>query len=140
MEKNELEFNEDWIKINNNDVPEGEYVVTDFSQNANGVRILLEDGIHTNEIFFDGIPILVSNSIEGLRMRTWSEVQLKYNDKFIFRKSFLFEVKKSELIKWCIHESCGFFEENQLRHYCIITCEEMLDIISTFEPIIRNIN
>ena len=24
MEKNELEFNEDWIKINNNDVPEGE--------------------------------------------------------------------------------------------------------------------
>ena len=40
-------------------------------------------------------------------------------------------------VKWCIRESCGFYGEHQLRHYCIITSEELIDIISTFEPILR---
>lgn len=77
------------------------------------------------------------NTIEGLRMRTWGNVQLKYNDKSIFRNSFFFEVKKSDLVKWCVRESCGFYEEHQLKHYCIITSEELIDIIASFEPILR---
>ena len=50
---------------------------------------------------------------------------------------FFFEVKNSELIKWCVQESCEFYENNQLKHYCIVTSEEMIDIVSTFEPIIK---
>ncbi len=137
MENKETAFSEEWIKIIRSDIPKGEYIVTNFMQNANGTKISLDDGKHTVEIIFDGIPILVRNTVEGIRMRTWGNVQLKYNDKSIFRKSFFFEVKKSDLVKWCVQESCGFYEEYQLKHYCIITSEEMIDIISTFEPIVQ---
>ena len=137
MENNRTDFSEEWIKIERSDIPEGEYIVTNFVQDLAGTKILLDDGEHSIGIFFDGIPVLVRNTIEGCRMRTWGNVQLKYNDKSFFRKSFFFEVKKSDLVKWCIRESCGFYEEHQLRHYCIITSEELIDIISTFEPILR---
>lgn len=137
MGNKEINFSEEWIKIIRNDIPDGEYIVTNFVQNINGTKIMLDDGEHIVDIFFDGIPVLSRNTIEGIRMRTWGNVQLKYNDKFIFRKSFFFEVKNSELIKWCVQESCEFYENNQLKHYCIVTSEEMIDIVSTFEPIIK---
>ena len=137
MGNKEINFSEEWIKIIRNDIPDGEYIVTNFVQNINGTKIMLDDGGHIVDIFFDGIPVLSRNTIEGIRMRTWGNVQLKYNDKFIFRKSFFFEVKNSELIKWCVQESCEFYENNQLKHYCIVTSEEMIDIVSTFEPIIK---
>ena len=137
MANKEMDFPEEWIKLVKEVIPEGEYIVTNFIQDSNGVKISLAEGEHIVEIIFDGVPVLVRSTVEGLRMRTWGNVQLKYNNKFIFRKSFLFEVKKSALVEWCIQESCGFYEESQLKHYCIVTSEEMIDIISTFEPIVK---
>ena len=137
MENKGTVFSEEWIEIIRSDIPEGKYIVTKFVQDLDGTKILLDNGEHNIEVFFDGIPVLVRNTIEGLRMRTWGNVQLKYNDKSIFRNSFFFEVKKSDLVKWCVQESCGFYEEHQLKHYCIITSEELIDIIASFEPILR---
>lgn len=137
MENKGTVFSEEWIEIIRSDIPEGKYIVTRFVQDLDGTKILLDNGEHNIEVFFDGIPVLVRNTIEGLRMRTWGNVQLKYNDKSIFRNSFFFEVKKSDLVKWCVRESCGFYEEHQLKHYCIITSEELIDIIASFEPILR---
>lgn len=137
MENKGTVFSEEWIEIIRSDIPEGKYIVTKFVQDLDGTKILLDNGEHNIEVFFDGIPVLVRNTIEGLRMRTWGNVQLKYNDKSIFRNSFFFEVKKSDLVKWCVRESCGFYEEHQLKHYCIITSEELIDIIASFEPILR---
>ena len=137
MENKGTVFSEEWIEIIRSDIPEGKYIVTKFVQDLDGTKILLNNGEHNIEVFFDGIPVLVRNTIEGLRMRTWGNVQLKYNDKSIFRNSFFFEVKKSDLVKWCVRESCGFYEEHQLKHYCIITSEELIDIIASFEPILR---
>ena len=102
MENKGTDFSEEWIKIKKDDIPEGEYIVTNFVQDLEGTKIFLNDGEHNIEIFFDDIPVLVRNTIEGLRMRTWGNVQLKYNDKSIFRKSFFFEVKNSDLLKWCV--------------------------------------
>ena len=137
MENKGTVFSEEWIEIIRSDIPEGKYIVTKFVQDLDGTKILLDNGEHNIEVFFDGIPVLVRNTIEGLRMRTWGNVQLKYNDKSIFRNSFFFEVKKSDLVKWCVPESCGFYEEHQLKHYCITTSEELIDIIASFEPILR---
>ena len=91
MENKGTDFSEEWIKIKKDDIPEGEYIVTNFVQDLEGTKIFLNDGEHNIEVFFDGIPVLVRNTIEGCRMRTWGNVQLKYNDKSFFRKSFFFE-------------------------------------------------
>lgn len=137
MENREINMEEEWIKINCCTIPEGEFIVSSFIQDLDGTKIVLNDEIFEIEIFFDGLPVLSRNAVEGIRMRTWGEVQLKYDDKRYFRKSFLFEVKKSKLVQWCIEESCGFYEENQLKHYCIVTSEEIIDVVSTFEPKIK---
>ena len=111
-----------------------------FIQNAEGTKILLDDGCAIVEVFFDGIPSMVRSATEGIRMRTWSEVQLKYSDKFIFRDWFLFTVNNSRLVEWIVEESCDFYDADKLIHFCIVTCEELIDVVASFYPNIKVTN
>ena len=128
---------EEWINIEEYGIPEGEFIVTTFAQDCEGVKIILKDERYVIKIFFDGIPVLLRNTVEGIRMRTWGEAQLKYHNPYFFRKKFFFEIEHSQLIKWCVEESCGFYEGSELKHYCIVTSEEMIDIVSTFKPLVE---
>lgn len=131
---------EEWVKLKQYNIPEGRFIVTSFVQNAEGTKIVLDDEMTMVEVFFDGIPVLIRNAVENIRMRTWSEIQLKYQDKVIFRNTFFFEIKNSQLIKWAIEEGCGFYDESQLRHYSIVTGQEVIDVIATFEPTVKIID
>lgn len=131
---------EDWIALKQYNIPEGKFIVTSFVQDLEGTKLVLDDEMVTVEVFFDGIPVLVRNAVENVRMRTWSEVQLKYQNKSIFKSTFFFEVKNSKLTEWAVEESCGFYDVDQIRHYCIVTCEEVIDVLATFEPIVKVIN
>ena len=136
MENRATDMQEEWIIIEDDKIPEGQYTVTTFVQNLEGTKIVLDDEINIVEIFFDGVPFLLRICEEGVRMRTWGEVQFKYQDKFFFRNHFFYQVQNSALTKWTIEESCGFFNEEQLKHYCVVTSEEIIDIIASFEPIV----
>lgn len=125
---------ENWVKWNPINIPEGEFIITDYIQNKNGTKFILDNGNSVVIILFDGIIPIVRSSMEGIRMRTWGDVQQKYDDKFFFRKWFLYKVENSELAKWVEEESCGFYLSHQLTHYCIVTSEEIVDILSSFEP------
>ena len=137
MENRSIDMKEEWIKIGQDKIPKGQFVVTSFVQNSEGTKVVLADEKNTVEIFFDGIPSMLRSATEGIRMRTWSEVQLKYNDKFIFENWFFFEIKRSKLIEWIIEESCNFYDGDKLNHFCIVTGEELIDIIASFEPVIK---
>ena len=134
MEISESNTQEKWIKHNSVDIPKGSYFVTDFSQNADGVRIILDDEKNIVEIYFNGVPSITRISVEGIRMRTCREVLKKYDDEYFFRNCFLFMIENSDLSKWAAEESCGFYEAEKLKHYCIVTMEEVIDILATFEP------
>lgn len=136
MENRTINMQENWIKWNPGNVPEGEFIVTDYIQNKDGTKFILDDENIIVEILFDGITPIVRSSVEGIRMRTWGEVQQKYNDKLFFRKWFLYKVENSKLSKWAEEESCGFYVADQLTHYGIVTSEEIIDILSPFEPVI----
>lgn len=86
------------------------------------------------EVLFDGVTPIVRTSIEGIRMRTWGEVQLKYENKAFFKNWFLYKVENSKLVDWAAEESCGFYEKERLIHFCVVTGEDLIDVISTFEP------
>lgn len=103
------------------------------------LKITLESNIYSVEIFFDGLPLLQQLSLEGLRINTWGSVQEKYNDKYFFKNKFFFEVKNSKLSRLLEEESSGFFDENfdNSTHYSIVTSEEFIDIIATFEPSVK---
>ena len=136
MENRAIDMQENWIVWNPSNLPKGEYVVTDFVQNVDGVKIILDDEKNIVEIFFDGTPSIIRISNEGLRMRTGREVLQKYYDDYFFRDWFLFKVENSKLSKWAEEESCGFYEAKQLTHYCIVTIEELIDVLASFEPIV----
>lgn len=140
MENRAINMKEEWVKLKQYNIPEGQFIVNNFTQDLEGTKIVLDDEKNTVEVFFDGIPVLVRSAVANIRMRTWSEVQLKYHDKLMFRNTFFFEVKNSKLVQWSNEEGCGFYEENQLRHYCIVTSEEVIDVLATFEPVVRVIN
>lgn len=126
------EFDEEWIMLG--DIPNGEFGMTSFQQNMDDMRIILEDEEHQVDIFFDGNPVLYRCTDEGIRMRTWGAAQRKYNDRYFFRKRHVFEVKNSALIEWCAEESMGFCQTRYLRHYCIVTGDDLIDIVASFEP------
>lgn len=129
-----MEEQEEWIKPERFDIPKDEYVVTGLCQDTEVLRIKLESERYAVEILFDGIPVMFQEAVEGMRMNTWGSVQERYGDRYYFRYVFFFEIKNSKLVKWCIKESCGFYNENELKHFCIVTSEEMIDVVSTFEP------
>ncbi len=137
MENRTINMNEEWVKWNPTEVPNGKYIVTKFIQDAEGVKLILDDEINLVEIFFDGVPVMMRSSDEGVRMRTWGEVQIKYQDKFFFRDWFLYIVNNSKLTSWVLEESCGFYDNSEIIHYCIVTQDDVIDILATFEPQIR---
>lgn len=134
MENRELEMEENWIKWNPLNLPEGEYVVTKFLQNIDGTEITLTDDANKISILFDGNILLARTSDEGIRMRTWAPVQQKYDNKYFFRNWFLYKVENSKLAKWAEEESCGFYVSEKILHFCVVTGEDIIDVLSTFEP------
>ena len=46
------EFDEEWIMLG--DIPDGEFSMTSFQQNMDGMRIILEDEEHQVDIFSTG--------------------------------------------------------------------------------------
>ena len=135
MMNNEFSTNEEWIKLKEDEIPKGDrYAVTKIVEDEIGTKIFLDNGISAIEVFFDGVPLLTRNScIDGVRMRTWSEAQEKYDDYF-FSKDFFFEVKNSRLVDWIIEESYGVYEKEKITHYCIVADDGFIDIVATFEP------
>ena len=128
---------EEWIQAEKDVIPEGQFIVTSFIQNTDGTKMFLNDEKIAVEIFFDGIPLLLRSAVEGIRMWTWSEIQLKYRDKSFFRNWFFFQVQNSKLTKWAIEESCDFYNNDQIYQYCIVTSEELIDVLATFKPIVN---
>ena len=87
-----LNMSEEWIKLKQDEIPKGDrYAITKIIDDEEGTKIFLDNEVFAVEIFFDGIPMLVRSScIDGVRMRTWSEAQEKYDDIAFFSKDFFF--------------------------------------------------
>jgi hypothetical protein len=137
MENRTIELKENWLKWNPTRIREGVYIVTQLLQDVDGTKVMLSNEEQVVEAFFDGYTPIVRSAAEGIRVRTWEEVQQKYSDKSFFRNWFLYIVENSLLLQWVEEESCGFYEKEKLKHFCIVTGEELIDIVSTFDPIIN---
>ena len=137
MENRSVEMQENWNKWNPENFPNGNYSVISFAQNPDGTKITLVSDECMVEVIFDGVTPHVRTSIEGLRIRTWSEVQKKNENRYFFKDWFLYIVDDSKLSAWVSEESCGVYNNEELTHYAIVTSEDIIDVISTFEPTIR---
>ena len=96
----------------------------------------------TVDVYFRCNVPMYLYSDEGMRMAAYIPLQEKNNDKHYFNKWFLYKVENSDFIRWAAKESCGFCFEEKLFHFCIITDNDVVDILSMGEPeiIIKDTN
>ena len=133
MENRTIRLYEEWVRWNPTNLPDGEYAIIEVVDNDDGTRIVLDNTENFVEILFDGLLSMSRIVRSPLRMRTWGEVQDKYSKDF-FVGWFLYKVENSLLSKWLEEENCGFEKATEYTHYCIVSSEAFVDIISTFEP------
>lgn len=122
---------EEWVQYDINIIPKDLYEVTSVIQDCNGTVIELE-GEHFRMRIKFGFVDAIRVCDEGRRIRTYNEVDeiQIYRENFIGNPIFL--VNNSEFNNWIIRESMGIYTD--LKHYSIITMNDIVDIISSFPP------
>jgi hypothetical protein len=112
----------------------GRVMIDRIEDIGNVLRITLkkEGSSDDNLIILTFDPyVACRNMNESYRARTFAE-------KGGFKTS-LFIVAKSSWVTWLHEESLGYYLDNELIHYSIITGADCLDIISEFPPEIKNL-
>lgn len=77
--------------------------------------------------------VAFQNMNESYRARTFAE-------KGGFKTDSLFTIDNSSWLEWLHKESLGYYSDDDLIHYSIITGADCLDIISEFPPEIKVIS
>lgn len=126
---------QNWIKYNPTNIKfEGAYSA--FPKHTEeGIKFVIdcEDG-NNLEVSFDGFIPAYNYAIEGLKIETWGLIQQQNNDKSFFKKWFLYKIENSDFLKCSVEESGGYYLEEELSHYCIVTQSSLIDILATSKP------
>lgn len=132
-----LHEDENWILWNPLNIPDCQAFSVEINHENSGTVFLTECENQFIRVMFEGGVPLYTYSDEGMRMATYAPVQIKNNDKYYFTKWFLYKIENSDFIKWAVKESCGLYEKHKLQHFCIVTANEVVDIISFVSPVIE---
>ena len=124
---------EQWTVWNPTDLSACWAYSADVHLDEQGFHVVADCDIGKVEILFPCLVPTYTYSDEGIRMATWGPMQLEHG-KEIFRKWFIFKIENSSYIRWALQESCGFYSEEALSHYRIVTSDEVIDILSIGEP------
>ena len=60
----------------------------------------------------------------------------KYGSDFYNNWSF-FKVQNSEYLQWLANKSHGWSDSFSFTHFCILSGDEMIDIVTNYEPEIK---
>lgn len=137
MQNRSIDMPEEWIEMKQYNIPKGQFIVRNFTQDMDEVKIVLDDGHNTViEVVFDGMPLLWRIVDKAMKINIWNKDEIK----LIKGDIFLYEIKNSQLTQWAIEEGCGFYEKSQFTHYRIAVSEKVVDVLSMSEPIVKIIN
>ena len=126
---------EEWRKWEVENVPKGEYEIMKIVQDIDGTRIEMEDDVNTIQVIY-GFVLGIRIFDEGTRLKTIMETQHKHSDRGFFVNWPFYKVEDSELKKWIVEESYKIYEHHECMHIAIVTPNDVVDILSTYEPTI----
>ena len=130
----QMKSNENYIVWNPDDIAPCSADYVEICEDEDALRFVVNCGESVITVSFFGIVPAYMFSEEGMRMMSWSIAQEKNKDRFYFTKWPIYKVENSCMIHWALMESCGYYSEDALTHYCIVTDQEIVDIISMCEP------
>lgn len=129
----DIHKNEEWILYNPLNMKHCQAFSVEITQQENTVFSIECENCAVNLVFDCFVPVFLY-SYEGIRMATYTPVQEKYNDKYYFRKWFIYEIKNSGFLKWAMAECGGLYQNYNMRHFCIVTADDVVDILACGEP------
>ncbi|WP_427340828.1 hypothetical protein [Caloranaerobacter sp. DY30410] len=91
-----------------------------------------DEGLQVKVVFEDHV-LSYRNRDEGEFLRKFKYLGDTYGDKFYSNWSF-FQVKNSEYIQWFNEENFGIHQNEDIRHYVFITVNDVVEILSVYEP------
>lgn len=130
----ELHKNESWILYNPLNIENCRAFSAEIIRSEENIIFKVEcENKFVNLIFDCFVPVYLY-SYEGMRMAAYLPVQEKNNDRYYFTKWFLYKIENSDFLKWAAAESFGLYKNLELKHFCIVTENEVVDILSASEP------
>lgn len=135
-----MKENEEYVPISIYDIDHGEANFVIVSENEGNIIFSVDCNKKNIKIEFKGLTPFYMYSEQAMRMATWSIAQNKNNDKELFKNNILYIVKNSFLSNIMELESCGFYSNINLKHYCIVTDQDIVDILSANDPVVYEQN
>ena len=129
-----MKENQNWIVCNPTNIEVGKAYAVEAVHCEDGIKFLVDCEKNKIEVMFAGFVPSYTYSLEGMRLASYFPVQEKHNDKYYFQKWFLYKIENSSFVKWGVEESGGCYSEAELKHYCIVTEQSLMDILATSEP------
>ena len=119
----------------NYDKYEGLYYCEALHDDNEGFRIILEHESGKGPLLkvTFGKFLAYRNIDESNRLKLWNE------HKDIAEKHTFYEVENSIWVKWFVNENKGKYESSEIKHYMILTSQDVIEVLSYDEPQIEEV-
>jgi hypothetical protein len=87
----------------------------------------------TIKICFENFVLSYRNTDEGRRLKMLKFLTEKYGKEFYAEWSF-FKVINSTYIEWFNQETYNMYSDYNIEHYVFLTCDDVVEVLSTYEP------
>lgn len=116
-------------------LPNDNYEIIEIVQNKAGLNIILLGNQYKITIKFGFVKSFCEFD-EGARIKSYNEiVEIQDYRKNKFYGNPIYSSFKTPFTNWLNEESCGFCHD--VKHYMIVTINDMVDIASQFPPVIE---
>ena len=88
-------------------------------------------------VFLEGVEAYTRVD-ESFRVKIIHELGEKYGTGFYGDWTF-FKVDNSAYVKWLSDQSYTWSDKHTLTHFCLISADVLLDIVTNYEPIVRHV-
>lgn len=132
---------EEWMRWEPINGVEGKYFVNLLSLSDDGLVIRLSDWDEKKkiEVIFDGYVDAYRYTNDSFSFKIPAVLSEKYEKGFYKDWSF-FKVVNSDYLHWLSEKSSGYADDFPFVHFCIMGGDEIVDILSRYEPEVRIIS
>lgn len=104
----------------------------------NGTLLMFKskDDNDTVEVLFEDSILSLRSTDEGRRLKTINFLDKKYGTEFYAKWTF-FKVSNSSYLEWIHQETYDMYTSYNVEHYVFLTPDDIVEILSTYEPIVR---
>ena len=132
---------EQWIQWKPLEQLSTKYYIDSVIDKVDSFKINLIDAKSEKEkieiLFSEGVEAYTRVE-ESFRVKIIHELGKKYGAEFYGDWTF-FKVHHSEYIKWLSDQSYQWSDTHNFIHFCLITADAIMDIITTYEPTVNSV-